>query len=124
MFTRSSKQKRGNVVNHSSTEPKVLQAFVPDYGDKGFCKFLEEVDSTKNVFNEDNDDAEVPRKLINVCVVYGNNKEQHFSSVEDISSAKKKWTPSTPAGSEKETQHQNLKTPEATDRTHMFALHH
>ena len=89
MFTRSSNQKSRNVVNHSSTEPKVLEAFVPDYGDKGFCKFLEQVGSTKKVFDKYNDDTEVPWKHIKVCVVYGNYEEEDFSLVNDISSAKK-----------------------------------
>ena len=77
------------MVNHSSTEPKVLQVFVPDYGDKGFCKFFKEADSTKQVFNGDNDGSKVPRKLINLFVVYGNNENEDFSLVEGISSAKK-----------------------------------
>ena len=67
------------MVNHSLTEPNALQAFVPDYGDKGFCKFLKEAYSTKNVFNDNNDDAEVPQKLINVCVIFGNNDKEGFS---------------------------------------------
>ena len=60
-------------------------------------------------------------KTMTMQVLYGKTKEEDFSSVEDRSSSKKKLTPSTRAGSEKETQHQNLKTPEATDGTQIYS---
>ena len=84
MFTRSLKRKRHNAHPQSSNKNKPLEAFIPDYGDRGYHRFLDDADSSRNAINERGKDVR-QNQMRQVRFIYG-KKESLNSDINDTTS--------------------------------------
>ena len=115
LFTRSLKQKRRNSRLQLQNEDKILEALVPDYGDRGYCQFLDNADSSNNPINDNTKSDKVPRKMMQVRVVYGKkitlNSDISAMSTNGITTLSPPTSPQnqTQGGSLKRRNHLHLK---------------
>ena len=106
MFRHSSKQKRSNLCPQLQIEDKILEALVPDYGDRGYRQFLDNADLSDNSIHNNTKSDKVPRKMMQVCVVYG--KKSSLNSNISAMSTKGITTLFPPTSPQNQTQGGNV----------------